>query len=180
MGVKIDIHDLLAAQPKQSPDGKYRIIQVAKPGGTIRPAVMRTARRMKDHVSLCRQLCRQYGTTNGHPRTFEKPVKQRVLKCADLETLAYPAFNGPCGVCVLKGPEIGAIMEFKKFCVTRRLALAKTRSRQPAKHIKEIDDSSVPHNVEWVVFAKGGPAINIAADKQRLRSLSNNLRRPGD
>ena len=167
MRVEVEVHDALTALPQHRHDGEHGVVEVTESGGTIGSAMMRAAGRMKHHVPRRCQLGGKDRTADGHRRTLEEAREKRVLEGSDLVTLTNDGCHRPCGVCVLKRPNIGAIMKLKELLDAGRFAVTKVGCIEPAQYAEEIEHGSMTNNIEWVVETERRVAINVTANKQR-------------
>src|SRR5210317_1428148 len=87
MRIEIDIHDALPACAQEAQDGENRVVEVTKSARPIRPAVVRPAGGVKNHVTPARKFGRQDRPTDRHRSALEQSGEQRVFQRAYLVAL---------------------------------------------------------------------------------------------
>jgi hypothetical protein len=127
---------------------------------------------MEYDMTLQRQLCGEYRTTDRHSCPVEDSGEQRILERSDLVSVPILGIDLTCGVCVLQGPDIGTTMKLSQFIDSRRRCFDEAGVVEPAENSGEIDDGRMTHDTKRVIAAERGPPKDRAADETRRLSGS--------
>ena len=87
----------------------------------------------------------------------------------DLVALADVGLYPACGVCVLKRPDVGAIMKLEQLRHGGLRCLAEAVVGDPAEHADEIHNRGVAYDAERVVATESGLPKRLTADENRQR-----------
>lgn len=139
--------------------------------------MMCAPRRMEHDMPGHRELGRKNRAADGHRGTLEQTWKQRVFTCPDLVTVTLPGLHQAFGLCVLKRPNIAAIMEFEQCFDRRRMSAAKIFVGQPAENFHKIHNGGMAFDIERMIAGKRRLAEELTADEKRVRSRDGRMDR---